>query len=456
MRALVATVLVLATAACGDDADYFTAEEAMDPQACMDCHPDHYREWSGSMHAYAADDPVFLAMNQRGQDDTDGALGDFCVTCHAPMALRLGLTTDGTNLADVPQYAKGVTCYFCHSVESIGDDHNGDLTLAADGVMRGGLRSPPPAPSPKHRTEYSPLLDSNSQESSRMCGSCHDVVTPAGVHLEQTFAEWSDTIFADESPLQHLSCGNCHMVPRTGVAAEVEGVDVPLRPNGVREHTFASVDVALTPWPEKDAQLAAIARDLGPTLSPRICVTPDQGGRLDYRLDNIGAGHMFPSGVAHDRRAWAEIHVYDTAGTELFATGVVAPGVDPDPVADPDLWEMQEKVFDDAGNPVKYFWEVRQVDRDGLLPPAVTLDRNDPAFDHSRTRSWSVGGFFQDIARVTAEVHLRPLPFDALDDLMTSGHLTLDLTAEVPTHTLEGSKLEWRPELADLGGCVNP
>jgi hypothetical protein len=447
--------IAFALVACGQDPDYFSVEEAMDPTNCMDCHPDHYREWSGSMHAYAADDPVFLAMNQRGQEETDGALGDFCVNCHAPMAVRLGLTTDGTNLADVPQYAKGVTCYFCHSVESIGEDHNGDLTIASDGVMRGGLVDPPPAPSPRHRSVYSELLASNSQESSRMCGACHDVVTPAGVHLEQTFAEWGQTVFASENPLQHLSCGNCHMVPRTGVVAEAEGVDVPLR-SDVREHTFASIDVALTAWPEQEAQLAAIQRDLGPTLLPRICVTPDQGGRLDYRLDNIGAGHMVPSGVAHDRRMWAEIHVYDAAGAELFATGVVPDGVDPDPLADPDLWEMQEKVFDDAGNPVKYFWEVREVDRTGLLTPAVTTDRNDPRFDHSVTRSWPVSTFFQQIARVTAEVHIRPLPFDVLDDLMASGHLTLDLSPQVPTHTIEGSVLEWRPELADLGGCVNP
>ena len=30
----------------------------------------------------------------------------------------------------------------------------------------------------------------------------------------------------------------------------------PLRPFGRREHTFAGLDVALTPWPETEAQLA--------------------------------------------------------------------------------------------------------------------------------------------------------------------------------------------------------
>ena len=47
------------------------------------------------MHAYASDDPVFRAMNQRAQRETSGALGDFCVKCHAPMAVQKALTTDG-------------------------------------------------------------------------------------------------------------------------------------------------------------------------------------------------------------------------------------------------------------------------------------------------------------------------------------------------------------------------
>ena len=30
---------------------------------CQSCHPQHYLEWSSSMHAYAFKDPVFFAMN---------------------------------------------------------------------------------------------------------------------------------------------------------------------------------------------------------------------------------------------------------------------------------------------------------------------------------------------------------------------------------------------------------
>src|SRR6187402_3543695 len=67
---------------------HFEREQLLDPETCRSCHSEHYREWAGSMHAYASQDPVFLAMNRRGQAETQGALGSFCVGCHAPLALR--------------------------------------------------------------------------------------------------------------------------------------------------------------------------------------------------------------------------------------------------------------------------------------------------------------------------------------------------------------------------------
>src|SRR5215470_421470 len=103
---------------------YLPRSAMLDPATCAQCHADHYREWSGSMHAYASDDPVFLAMNKRGQRETGGALGAFCVRCHAPMAVHEGATTDGTNLATVPDRLKGVTCTFCHTIDAVDGVHN--------------------------------------------------------------------------------------------------------------------------------------------------------------------------------------------------------------------------------------------------------------------------------------------------------------------------------------------
>ncbi len=77
----------------------------MDASTCQTCHPAQYQQWADSMHAYATDDPVFLAMNARAQRETNGALGTFCAKCHAPVAVRQQMT-DGTNLQALPAAAQ--------------------------------------------------------------------------------------------------------------------------------------------------------------------------------------------------------------------------------------------------------------------------------------------------------------------------------------------------------------
>jgi len=103
------------------------------PENCAACHMDHYNQWRGSMHAYASQDPAFLAMNRRMQRENPG-LGTFCVKCHAPMAVVAGKTTNGLNLSELDARYLGVTCYFCHSIEAVDTAHpfNAAVTLASD------------------------------------------------------------------------------------------------------------------------------------------------------------------------------------------------------------------------------------------------------------------------------------------------------------------------------------
>ncbi len=447
--ALISAVLAWA-AGCGEP-DYLAIEELMKPETCESCHPQHFEQWQGSMHAYAADDPVFLAMNRRGQEETNGELGDFCVQCHAPMAVRTGATTDGLNLDDVPQYLKGVTCYFCHAVSAVEGTHNNPLVLSDDGVMRGGIADP--VSNDAHRMGYSALHDRETLESSELCGACHDIVTPAGVHLERTFAEWKASVFAREDiPGGQLSCSKCHMIgDREGVVADVDGV--PLR--RPKDHSFPGVDVAITPWPGKEAQLEGIERDLSGAISPLLCPDNEVGPlRFIYTLDNVNGGHMLPSGSALDRRGWVELIAYDDQGEVLFQSGVVADGEPVSELAeqgDDQLWQLRDFGFDDNGDEAHMFWDVREVTSE-LLPPAVTNDRTDPAFNHSVSRAYELPGI---PARVTARMRLRPIGLDVLDDLIASGHLEARFRDEIVTFDLASTQLEWR--LADhVGRCVDP
>lgn len=466
-RVLVLAVLLVA---CSDDTT-LSVEALQDPSTCNGCHPKHYTQWSGSMHAYASDDPVFVAMNKRGQRETNNQLGTFCVQCHAPMAVQLGLT-NGVDFdpAKLPATARGVTCYFCHNVKEVQATHNNGLVLANDQTMRGGVKDP--VKSPAHDSAYDPQMDADAgANKSAMCGSCHDVVTPRGVPLERTFAEWKTTFFSEDDPLHHLTCGSCHMRSSKDVIADAPGLSVVSRTNGFHEHLWPGVDQAMTAFPERDAQAAAVQRDLDPSIAivgpapltsnvqpGGICLQPDKG--ISVRIDSISVGHSWPSGAAQDRRAWLEVTAYDAAGAVLFSRGNVPADKDPEDigeiVGDHELLGFWDRVTKDDGTPAHFFWDVANVDS-RLLAPPVTLDKNSSAFDHSTTITYpQTINLIPRIARITARVRLRPLSYAMLRELVASGDLDPALAQAIPTYDPVGATSTWTVATKDPRTTCNP
>ena len=476
-------IIVMLVAACGGSSSpKFSVDKLEDPATCMQCHQKHYTEWSGSMHAYASDDPVFLAMNKRGQRETGGQLGTFCVQCHAPMAVALGLT-DGTNFdpTQLPPTARGITCYFCHDVDKVAADHNNGLQLALDDTMRGGVHDP--TDSPAHNSMYDKTMDSHTNKST-MCGSCHDVTTPKGIKLERTYAEWQGTIFAMEPTDQGgLTCSGCHMQsdPSTSIIADgpaiaMDHINVKSRKGSFHEHMWLGVDEQLTPFAPADvaaAQDMAIHRDLdyaitvvGPTkpgatvpASGGICLTPENGGEIKVRIDTRGPGHMWPSGAAQDRRAWLEVIAYDASNAVLFSSGVVADGQDPAP-SPGGFWD---RTFKADMTPAHFFWDVDLPAQSNLLKPPTTLDQNSQYFDHSTTVQLELQGqlpagkTYADIDHISARVQIRPLGYDILNDLASSGDLDPSIIANIKTYDLPATDRHWMRAEMDAGGCeINP
>lgn len=450
-----ACVLSIACSSTEEPAPTASLEELRDPLTCSGCHEEHYREWAGSMHAYASTDPVFLAMNARGQRETNGALGDFCVRCHAPMAVELGATTDGLNLSELPSSLQGVGCYFCHNVESVDGAHNNPLRLAHDTTLRGALRDP--APNGVHAVAYSPFTDRDRLESAALCGACHDVVTPAppapvSVHLERTFAEWQTTVFNQPPAAGGLTCGGCHMRGRDGRAAI--GGPATRRVHG---HDFPGVDVALTPFPDRERQRALVQQELDATLRAEVCVLP---GGIELLLENIGAGHRFPSGASQDRRLWVELVAY-RQGEVVFESGVVADDRAVEADADTDLWLLYDRTSKLDGSEAHMFWDVATIERH-TLPGPVTLDRADPAFFETHvTRRYPSAGTIEVVPdRVTVRVRLRPIGRAVLEDLVASGDLDPGLLQEQPTFDLVPDRrvspftLEWSREIFEGRGFV--
>ncbi len=423
---------------------YLDRATVLDPETCKSCHADHFKQWSGSMHAYAADDPVFLAMNKRGQRETNGALGSFCVNCHAPMAVREGATTDGLNLATVPAKLKGVTCFFCHSTDSVTDTHNGALVLSNDLVMRGSFKDP--VANTAHRAGYSPLHDRDRIESAQLCGTCHDIVNGHGVALERTFAEWQKTVFA-KAP-GGATCGQCHMVQSATLQPIAQAPGVFAR--RAHAHGFPGVDVALAPFPEADDQKKQVQSFLDATLQSALCVAPLGGGVSSLRviLDNVAAGHSWPSGASQDRRAWVELVAYQGANV-IYQSGVVADGSPITKLTDPDLWLFRDCMFDDANKEVHMFWQASSTDG-SALPGQATFDPMDPRFYQTHiVQSWPRGnGTIMGVPdRVTMRVRLQPMGLDVLDDLVASGDLDVGVRNAMSTWQV-GAALEWTPATA--------
>ncbi len=421
-------------AGAGDDPSTrtpFTQAQLRDPANCKKCHAKAFRQWASSMHAYAAKDPVFLAMNKRGQRETNGALGTFCVNCHAPMAVRDGMTTDGLNLAQLPEQYQGVTCYFCHNADRVDGDHNAMLHLASDNIMRGGINNPKQPG--VHRAAYASIFDENKLESSQMCGGCHDIVTDSGVHLERTLAEYNMSVFVT-NPKGFDTCNGCHMQPHQDLAADDPPSNVPVR--RVHEHVWPGVDVPLTDNPDREAMTAAVRDCRLQNSISFFTVDSDPFGTFTFTVETQG-GHNEPSGATQDRRLWLEVKAFDADGKQVYSSGDIMDGEledkpQDDPKYDKDLWLMRDRIFNAQGEPVHMFWEAAPSAQypNGYLEPTDVLPVGKIAQpgSHSRTRQYrilvsSADGSPGLPSRLTARLRMRPMGMDVLQDLVDSGDL---------------------------------
>ena len=425
---------------------YLDRDTLMDPETCSTCHPNQYAEWAGSMHAYASDDPLFLAMNARGQ--REAGIGKFCVNCHAPLAVRTGATEDGLNLAGLPQKLKGVTCFYCHSVTEVTGTHDNPLVLAADDTMRGEYTDP--VPNSAHRSTGSHLHDRDLRDSATLCGACHDIVNQHGTELERTFAEWQASVFSE--PSVGTTCGQCHMDQSTNLepAADAPGVFA----RRTHDHLFPAVDVPFTgDTTELERRVQSF---LDTALQSAICVR-GAGALTDLRviLDNVAAGHAFPSGAAQDRRLWVEVSAY-TGKKLLYQSGHVPDGTSVTELDDPDVWSVRDCLLDAGDDPVHMFWQASSYESN-LLPGQATFDQTDPRFYRTHVEQRYPRGDAYLSAypdRVTVTIWLAPVGLDVVDDLVASGDLAdtdglsiAELKARLAPRAV-GAALEWTPATA--------
>jgi hypothetical protein len=444
---------MLALLAC-DDADdradaaptreALTREELLDPATCKECHGKHYEEWSASMHAYAAEDPVFIAMNRRGQEETDGGLGDFCVNCHAPMAVREGAFANGdfTDFEQVPDHLEGVTCYFCHNVVDVERDHNNGLVLADDTTMRANVRN---AVEPwAHGVEATAHFDPRKPESSQLCGSCHDIVLDNGLHLERTYEEYQNTIFATSpDEITRQSCNDCHMDATPGEETIADYTDSPVPARTRHIHLWPAVDVALTDFPHRPAMESAVARYALPNSIVNFVFEALPMSQFQFRVSlETGAGHRQPSGASLDRRMWLEWVAFGWDDDEPIARSGTIGDREVETGHDSDPWMMRDTLFADEAKTVEthMFWEAVALTARTIPEPMSNVPGQHTLPSPLYTVPLPGGG---PPKRIEFRVRMRPMGLDVLNDLVDSGHLDSAIRDEMKTFTVRADTAEW-------------
>ena len=204
--------------------DSVSIEDAT-PEYCGSCHSTHLEQWRSSMHAYATRDPIFLALNRKGIEETKGKLDQFCVQCHAPNASqrkllpvvevngRFEMPIDMTN----PLISNGVQCISCHNIESVEATQNAKVKFSTT-THFGPTGSQ--AAQDAHPIKSSKLFSDPAQKNI-MCGSCHDFVNPNGVRLDSTFSSWyANGYNTPRNPETHRTCQDCHMPAYQGSVAD--------------------------------------------------------------------------------------------------------------------------------------------------------------------------------------------------------------------------------------------
>jgi nitrate/TMAO reductase-like tetraheme cytochrome c subunit len=260
----------------------FTGNKYPSAQVCRTCHPNHYREWSTSPHAYAQLSPVFNAMQAAINRQTSVTNGDFCIRCHTQVGMNMKEPLLKSNMDRSPIAREGITCIVCHREPYAYGKVSGRFALAqgdivepiygptGDKELKRVLSLPQTYavtadPGQPGRHIHGGVKKFFALRSPGFCGSCHDVTLGNGFRLEELFTSFKN------SPAAHAgtTCQDCHMGLTPGrksgyaeaPAAIINGV--PTRPRRRTNHMFVGPDHPIVhpgffPHNPKAAELATM------------------------------------------------------------------------------------------------------------------------------------------------------------------------------------------------------
>ncbi|MHC5212378.1 MAG: multiheme c-type cytochrome [Planctomycetota bacterium] len=349
-------------------------------ETCLGCHEEIGKQWKGSMHAFALEDPVFRALTEVAHEATDGKTDRLCIGCHSPPAVLSGNGTPEALAGLGPPAADGVSCVVCHSVAGAnlsGPDHapaNASLVLDPTGPIRG----------PNGRdcaAEGKATVASELHRSSAFCANCHGVVHPGnGFAVERTYEEWRSSIYAAND----IQCQDCHMQP---VAKAIEtartlrkipnpGVVAGQPREHVYTHEFTGGSSALQQLlgAKGHARNTEALLQAAASLELELPAHVAAGDLVPLRVKvrNETAGHDLPTSLTQIRQMWLDVEVTDALGARIYRSG----SIDERGAVDPDAVMFRAIAGDADGKPTTKPWEMAQFLYQHTVPPrGYTVER---------------------------------------------------------------------------------
>ncbi len=335
----------------------FQVEAFSSPEVCGRCHVGIHENWSESMHAVSATDPWYLKVKDLLAFEQGEIEVRLCAGCHAPVALMTGEV--GLYNRESISSKQGVSCLFCHTVESVHSGNGGYVSNPARvRAYRGGdYLSEEGIESAAHLVMASPAVHKEDMmrplySDSAFCLSCHNFELN-GVKLQATYDEWYESSYADEG----ITCQNCHFTPKAGVTIPDKGHLVehyPARPH-IYRHTLGGGSTVVAPRNNLEDLKEAV--ELAANISDLL---------LTVTIYNRKAGHHLPTGVSDLRQMWLEIIAYDNSNNPVFTSGIIdKAGYLPENTV-----RFHQVLGDSNGNPLTRhdIWRVAQVLEDNRIP----------------------------------------------------------------------------------------
>lgn len=266
---------------------------------CKQCHTQIHEHWTSSTHSNAYRDPIYQVFLRRVDEEKQGRLTQFCVSCHAPLA-TMTKTVPAKLFDGQPKPAlleDGVTCEFCHTISG-SEVELRKLSLGAFLFPRAGQTNVFYGRHLDAKTNAHPTEPSKFLLSSELCGTCHRLGHPvSGLPVQDTYAEWKSSPYAKEG----IRCQDCHMPAYAG-RTTVESKERP----ELHAHVFLGGHTEM------------IRKAATVQIQSRWKESAKESLQVSVSVANVGAGHMIPTGIPGIREMWLEVSVLK--GSQTFAT----------------------------------------------------------------------------------------------------------------------------------------